>query len=118
MNTLRIDDKLLNEYNEFEQNWSKSNDMIIEMDISISKLDDCVLLLLSKLPNNFACLLLSEIVENYEMNETQLSDIFLNGDVGCKVSVCLKPNLTDNIQQLCRNSGNKDVVEHFEQKYN
>lgn len=72
-----------------------------------------VTFLLAKAPREFACVLLSDLAEDRPMTADLLEQIFDTGDESCQVSICLRPDLSQRLEDKCRNSRNEQVLEHY-----
>lgn len=69
---------------------------------------------IDKLPNSFASTLASEIAEmDDKIDEDVLLEIFDKGDTGCRVSVCLRDDLTDRLKERCRFTRDENVRDHL-----
>ena len=72
--------------------------------------------LLQKLPHNVAAGLLSDVAERPGISARLLEEIFDRGDTACKVSVCLRTDLSSNLEQKCNESPIDDVREHWQSR--
>src|SRR5260221_571398 len=78
------------------------------------EVETMVIFLLGKIPAELAFSVLSYLAEDSPLRGDLLEQIFDRGDTGCKVSVCLRPDLDKRLEEKCRNSPNDDVREHYQ----
>ncbi len=95
--------------------WDSATDAEIALPrkMTNSERDALIRFLLSKIPNALAFGALSDLAERPSVPTDLLTRIFDVGDIACKVSVCLRDDLTPELIERCRASSDPNVQEHF-----
>lgn len=97
--------------------WESSSNAYIELEqMTSEELSYLCKALIEKIPDPFSFLILSEIVEDEYLPLDLVREVFIKGDISCKVAVCLRNNLNEELSILCANSTEEIVKEHFNQK--
>jgi hypothetical protein len=106
-------------YKKNKKMWENSSNAFIEVEeMTTQELVDLTKVLLKKIPDSFSFTILSELVENENLPVALVKEIFFNGNISCKVASCLRNNLDEELFNLCNNSNEEIVKEHFRQKNN
>lgn len=82
--------------------------------MSPNQIETMVAFLLGKVPREFAFVLLSDLAEDFPIRTDLLEQIFDTGDESCQVSICLRSDLDERLEEKCRNSTNEQVREHHD----
>lgn len=94
--------------------WRKHKDVIIQIEkFASDELVNNIAFLLKRTSEKFASVLLSDIASQKNLTLQQLKEIFLKGDVSCKVSICLRDDLDNELRLWCTNSSEQIVSEHY-----
>src|SRR6266446_5021274 len=103
-------------FEEASKLWDQGRDAFLTVPRSMSphQIETMVIFLLGKIPAELAFSVLSYLAEDSPLRGDLLEQIFDRGDTGCKVSVCLRPDLDKRLEEKCRNSPNDDVREHYQ----
>lgn len=56
---------------------------------------------------------MADIVEYANFPSDLLENVFHKGDIGCRVAVSLRDDLPMQLEELCANSTDEDVREHY-----
>jgi hypothetical protein len=96
--------------------WDKADTVwaTLPRPMSPHQIETMVTFLLRKIPREFAFVLLSDLAEDRPMRADLLEQIFDTGNESCQVSVCLRSDLDERLEEKCRNSPNEQVREHHE----
>lgn len=102
----------------YSAKWDESKDISIELSENLEdeKIRYLVDGLIKKLPDDFSYALLCDISEIDFVDNDLLMKIFLNGDVACKVSICLRNDLDSDLQKMCNECELPDVRDHINNK--
>lgn len=104
-------------YNELKKEWEKAANAFISInESSAEKINDLCIFLLNKTDDDFALDVLSELSESENINIEICKEIFRKGDVSCKVAVCLRNDLDDELKSICLDSDIMEVREHYRLK--
>lgn len=99
-----------------EKQWEEESHIDLSINIVTENLYSIVLILINRLPNKFASLILAELVEREDFPSTLLSEVFDKGDKACRVAICLRDNLPSEIIEKCEIADDIDVYKHYSQK--
>lgn len=88
--------------------------ILLPLNLSVDELKKLASFLLIQKSGDLRNLLLADLVEYSEFPVELLGEVFNKGDVGCRVAISLKSNLPRNVEELCANSTEVDVREHYQ----
>lgn len=97
MKTIIINDKIISNYLKAKEIWDKNNDVELKIQ-EILDVDTIVTFLLNN-KNSFSFSILSDLVEKQNISNSLLEKIFHEGDIGCKISVYYKNDLSDDLRR-------------------
>lgn len=106
------------EFDVLSKRWSSSANVDLEINRPNDKkaLETLFRFLLDRLPNALAFAVLSDLAECENVDDALLAELFRKGDTACRVSICLRDELSVELHQLCTASDDPDVIEHFRLK--
>jgi len=81
--------------------------------LSVSEIQELVLFLLGQDSNDLRNLLLADMVEDSAFPGNLLEEVFHKGDIGCRVAVSLRDDLSPQLEYLCSQSPEEDVRSHY-----
>ena len=83
--------------------WDASENILIDTSnfVNIDDVVRCATLALSMSEGNFTLALLEQLSELNVMPMDILKKIFLTGDRGCCESICMRPDLNDDLRRMC-----------------
>lgn len=98
--------------------WECATD--VALDVTVPKTKEFVgvliMFLLERAQTPLALASLGELCEFAELDAALLKQVFLAGDAACRVSICMRDDLTPEIESMCITCPEADVREHFEQR--
>lgn len=103
------------EFNELRCQFTDADDVSILLpdNLSAEEIRDMTLFLLSQESDDFRNSLIADLVEYDCFPRSLLEKVFEKGDIGCRVAVCLRDDLSKCLQELCEKSDEVDVRNHF-----
>ncbi len=116
--TLHINkDNVFCDFEKLSKTWETSSNIAIRLDVEQTDVEPIVKELLGKLPNDLAYCIMSEIAE-FEHLEAELMRLIYNtGDTGCKVAICLRDDLPQDLKKCCEQSNDINVQQHRDNKH-
>lgn len=115
MKTLTIDDTIIQNYALLKDQWHSNGSIVLEVTISPDTAAIICDFLLHK-KEDFALHILSELIESTVVNTDTAKKIFIEGTTACKVAICLKDDLDEELMRLCSSCEDPDVKSHFLKK--
>ena len=103
---------ILNKFKDLSREWSSSNYISLETVVEPDEVPEVLASLLPQLPNELADCIMSDLAQMQGLSEESLQLIFDNGDVGCRVAIALRNDLSDSLRQLCEVSEEEQVQAH------
>ena len=102
-------------YHELSELWKANDDVSIDYPLWSSSYDieSISLKLLEKIPDEFSFVILEYIAELNNTPSNILEEILLSGDAACKVAVCLRSNLSDELRLICDQSDDPNIISHI-----
>jgi hypothetical protein len=98
--------------------WEASGDKMAAAPRSINQqeVETMATFLLPNIPRDLAFVLFCDLAVDLPARSDLLEQIVDRGDVGCKVSVCLRPDLDPRLEEMCRTSPHESVREHYQSR--
>jgi hypothetical protein len=113
MNTLYINKKnILEDFTKLSKIWETSENILLRLDIEQVDAKLVIKYLLGKLPNDLAYSIMSEIAEFENLDDELMRLIYRAGDTSCKVAICLRDDLPQDLNMCCEQSDDINVREH------
>ena len=100
---------------QLSKEWSMSPDILLVLPnfTSSEEVQLLAIQVLDKLPDDLANTILCELAEIKITPPQVLDQIFENGDTACRVAVCLRSDLTEEMYQKCKRSDDPNVQQHI-----
>ena len=104
-------------YNALKKRWEEATNAFLSIDeFSLEQLNSLCVFLLNQKDDEFALDILSNLSENEDLNLEICKEIFRKGNISCKVAICLRKDLDDELKFICSNSNIIEVREHYRLK--
>ena len=117
MGTLCVNKRnILCDFERLSNIWTTSENIFLCLDIKQSDIEFITNELLKKLPNDLAYSIMSELAETEGLDDNLMRLIYENGDKGCKVAICLRDDLAQELRDCCERSDDIDIRDHYMQK--
>jgi hypothetical protein len=102
-------------FENISQTYSNNDDVIILLPQKLSpeEIREITLFLLSQVYNDLRNILLADLVEADNFPSDLIEDVFISGDTGCRVAVCLRNDLSEHLIDLCFQSNDENVLSHL-----
>jgi hypothetical protein len=103
------------QFDRLSRQWDSTSEVSIALPdkMNDTERNSLIQYLLSKVPHAVAFGALCDLAESPGVPSDLLGRMFEQGDVACKVAVCLRDDLTPDLMERCRTSTDPDVREHF-----
>lgn len=97
------------------QQWEQAENAVLAVPSSLSaqQVDAMARYLLTKVPHSVAFYLLADLAEQPQIGAGLLEQVFEQGNKACKVTICLRTDLSESLEDKCRKSQDEDVREHY-----
>lgn len=98
--------------------YNKNDNVLVSLPKEISSKDikSMTSFLLIQKYGDLRNILLADLVEHDNFPNDFLEKVFHTGDTGCRVAICLKKNIPDNIFTLCLQFNDNNVKDHMKDK--
>lgn len=104
------------DFEKLSKTWEISSNIAIRLDVEQTDVGPIVKELLGKLPNDLAYCIMSEIAEFKHLDDELMRLIYNTGDTGCKVAICLRDDLPQDLKKRCEQSNDINVQQHRDNK--
>lgn len=95
---------ILNHFNKFSLEWESNSEIELITKVNASDTALVVPKLIEELPKELANYILADLLELPDFPIKYLREIYEKGDKGCKVSICLRQDIPQEITIMCEKS--------------